>query len=156
MNTQTATFGAGCFWGVEETFRNIEGVLETEVGYAGGDTDSPTYQQVCTGMTYHAEVVRVTFDAEVVSYDALLNAFWQLHDPTQLNRQGVDTGTQYRTVIFTHSPEQAAAAEASKIRVQPHFDRPIVTQILPSPTFWSAEEYHQKYLLKRGKGSCHI
>ena len=156
MTEEKATFGAGCFWGVEETFRTLDGVLETRVGYTGGQKKSPTYQDVCSGTTHHAEVVEVMFDPARISYDELLEAFWQLHDPTQLNRQGPDYGTQYRSAIFTHSPEQAQIAEASKTKFQPHFKNRIVTVIEPIDEFWEAEEYHQKYLLKRGRGSCHI
>lgn len=154
MAIEKATFGAGCFWGVEEAFRNLSGVVETTVGYAGGITEEPDYESVCTDRTGHAEVVEVAFDPEEISYDTLLDTFWNIHDPTTLNRQGPDVGTQYRSVIFTHSQEQKDAAKASKQRAQSRFSRPIVTHILPAPTFWPAEEYHQKYLLKRGYGSC--
>lgn len=154
-----ATFGAGCFWGVESTFRKLHGVRETAVGYAGGTTDAPTYEQVCTGTTNHAEVVQIDFDPEHISYEKLLEAFWHLHDPTQVNRQGPDSGTQYRTVIFYHDEAQREAAEASKkaLDASGHFPRPIATLIEPAPTFWRAEEYHQQYFEKRGiQGSCHI
>ena len=155
---EKATFGAGCFWGVEATFRQIEGVTATAVGYMGGTLKNPTYKDVCTDRTGHAEVVEVEFDPAKVSYDDLLKVFWENHDPTQLNRQGPDYGTQYRTVIFYHSPEQQAAATASKEERQRsgNYKRPIVTQIVPATDFWRAEEYHQQYLEKRGLASCHI
>lgn len=153
-----ATFAAGCFWGVEATFRQLPGVIATAVGYIGGKTDNPTYEQVCTDRTGHAEAVEVEFDPAQVSYEQLLALFWQLHDPTQLNRQGPDHGSQYRSAIFTHSPEQQAAAEASKQELDKSgkFRRPIVTLIEPASTFYRAEEYHQQYLEKRGQSSCHI
>lgn len=155
---EKATFAAGCFWGVEETFRTLEGVESTLVGYIGGHTEQPTYKEVCTGQTGHAEAVEVTYDPSKVSYETLLNIFWENHDPTQLNRQGPDVGAQYRTAIFYHSNEQREAAEASKkaLNESGRFKRPIVTQIVPAPTFWHAEEYHQQYLLKRGLANCHI
>jgi len=155
---EKATFGAGCFWGVEATFRQIPGVAATQVGYMGGTLKNPTYKDVCTDRTGHAEVVEVTFDPSKVSYDQLLKVFWENHDPTQLNRQGPDTGTQYRTVIFFHTPEQEAAAKASKDERQRSglHKRPVVTQIVPATEFWRAEEYHQQYLEKRGLSSCHI
>lgn len=154
----TATFGAGCFWGVEEAFRRLPGVTDTAVGYEGGHLDSPTYQQVCTDRTGHAEVVQVEYDPEQVSFEQLLEVFWTSHDPTQLNRQGPDFGTQYRSVIFYHTPEQKEAAEASvrTLEAAGVFPRPIVTQIVPASTFWKAEDYHQQYLAKRGMSSCHI
>jgi peptide-methionine (S)-S-oxide reductase len=153
-----ATFGAGCFWGVEAAFRRIEGVRATAVGYAGGHLDQPTYKDVCYKGTGHAEVVEVDYDPDVVSYEALLDVFWDSHDPTQLNRQGPDVGDQYRSVIFTHDEAQQAAAEASKARLEAagRYRRPIVTQILPAPTFWKAEDYHQQYLEKRGLAVCHV
>ncbi len=153
-----ATFGAGCFWGVEEEFRKVPGVLATAVGYAGGTTQSPTYQDVCSDATGHAEVVEVEYDPAKVSYDDLLEVFWSNHNPTQLNRQGPDVGTQYRSAIFFHSPEQEAAARASKARLEKsgRFSRPIVTEIAPAAPFWRAEEYHQRYFEKRGGGSCHV
>ena len=153
-----ATFGAGCFWGVEEEFRKVPGVLQTAVGYAGGKTDHPTYEDVCSDETGHAEVVEVEYDPAKVSYDQLLDVFWNGHNPTQLNRQGPDVGTQYRSAIFFHTPEQKAAAEASKQRLEKsgRFGRPIVTEITPAPPFWRAEEYHQRYFEKRGGGSCHV
>ena len=158
MTTEKATFGAGCFWGVEETFRNLDGVTGTAVGYAGGATDNPTYEDVCTDETGHAEVVQVEFDPARITYDRLLETFWANHNPTQLNRQGPDVGTQYRSVIFYHSPEQKAAAEASKSELSKSgkFNRPIVTRIEPAPKFWRAEEYHQQYLQKRGQTHCAI
>ena len=158
MQTEKATFGAGCFWGVEETFRNVKGVLSTSVGYAGGTQENPTYQAVCTDKTGHAEVVQVEFDPSQVSYDQLLDVFWSNHNPTTLNRQGPDVGTQYRSVIFYHSPEQHASANASKEKLEKsgRFNRPIVTQIEPAPTFWCAEEYHQRYLQKRGQSHCAV
>ena len=156
QNLEKATFGAGCFWGVETTFRAVPGVVDAAVGYEGGSYPNPTYQDVCTGQTGHAEVLEVTFDPAQVSYDTLLNVFWENHDPTTLNRQGPDHGTQYRSAIFTHSPEQAATAQASKIAHQGDFKRPIVTEIVPASTFYRAEEYHQQYLGKRGLAHCHI
>ena len=153
-----ATFGAGCFWGVEEEFRKIPGVLQTAVGYSGGKTDNPTYEDVCSDETGHAEVVEVEYDPAKVSYDRLLEVFWNGHNPTQLNRQGPDVGTQYRSAIFFHTPEQRAAAEASKSLLERsgRFGRPIVTEITPASRFWRAEEYHQRYFEKRGGGSCHV
>ena len=158
MDTEKATFGAGCFWGVEETFRNLKGVLSTAVGYAGGTKESPTYEDVCTDRTGHAEVVEVEFDASQTTYDQLLEVFWSNHNPTTLNRQGPDVGTQYRSVIFYHSPEQKSAAEASRKEIDSsgRFGRPVVTQIEPAPKFWRAEEYHQRYLEKRGQSHCAI
>ncbi len=161
-NTQAklekATFGAGCFWGVEATFRALKGVTATRVGYAGGNTVNPTYHDVCYNETGHAEVVEVTFDPAQISYDALLNVFWANHDPTQVNRQGPDHGTQYRTVIFYHSPEQEAAARASKeaLDASGRLRKPVATVIEPAPAFYEAEDYHQQYLQKRGLASCHI
>lgn len=155
---ETATFGAGCFWGVEETFRQIPGVTDTAVGYLGGHLQNPTYQDVCTDETGHAEVVQVTYDPAKVSYDRLLDVFWSAHDPTTLNRQGPDVGTQYRSAIFFHSPEQERVAKVSKEKMQASgkFRRPIVTEITPASTFYRAEDYHQKYLAKRGMSHCHI
>jgi peptide-methionine (S)-S-oxide reductase len=155
---EKATFGAGCFWGVEEAFRTIKGVKDTAVGYTGGKLENPTYKDVCTNETGHAEVVEVTFDPAEASYDQLLDVFWNIHNPTTLNRQGPDWGTQYRSVIFFHSPEQEAAARASKEKLETSglYNRPIVTQIVPAPVFYRAEEYHQRYLEKRGVSSCHI
>jgi len=156
--TEKATFGAGCFWGVESAFGEIPGVLETAVGYMGGTLDNPTYKDVCTDRTGHAEVVQVTYDPARVSYKQLLNKFWDLHDPTTVNRQGPDVGTQYRSVVFFHTPEQQKAAIAVKEELgrSGKFRRPIVTEIAPAATFHRAEEYHQKYLEKRGVKSCHI
>ena len=156
--TDKATFGAGCFWGVEETFRQTKGVVATAVGYMGGSLQNPTYQDVCTDRTGHAEVVEVEYDPAQVSYDQLLDIFWANHDPTTLNRQGPDWGAQYRSAIFYHTPEQQAAAEASKAKQQAsgRFRRPIVTEITPAATFWRAEEYHQQYLAKRGQTQCHL
>jgi peptide-methionine (S)-S-oxide reductase len=153
-----ATFGAGCFWGVEAQFRQVKGVTATAVGYMGGALDKPTYQDVCTDRTGHAEVVAVEYDPDRVSYEDLLEVFWTNHDPTTLNRQGPDVGTQYRSVIFFHSPEQEAAARASKEEQgqSGRFRSAIVTQIVPAPTFWRAEEYHQQYLEKRGLAHCMI
>ena len=153
--SEKATFAAGCFWGVEAAFRKLPGVKATAVGYEGGTVERPTYDEVCSGMTGHAEAVEVTYDPERISYPELLNAFWQLHDPTTLNRQGPDIGTQYRSAIFTHSPQQEEAARASLAQAQPRFRAPIVTEITPGTGFWRAEEYHQCYLEKRGLGSCH-
>ncbi len=153
-----ATFGAGCFWGVEARFSEIPGVIDTAVGYEGGTLEHPTYKEVCTDRTGHAEVVQVTFDPSRVSYESLLDAFFALHDPTQLNRQGPDWGSQYRSVIFANSPEQAAEAQAkiAELSASGSFRKPIVTQVVEGQTFWKAEEYHQKYLEKRGMVSCHI
>src|SRR3954467_9201525 len=158
MATEKAMFGAGCFWGVETTFRNVKGVSDAAVGYAGGTTENPTYEDVCSSRTGHAEVVEVEFDPAVVSYRQLLDVFWANHNPTTLNRQGPDVGTQYRSVIFYYSPEQRAAAETSreKINMSGRFPRPVVTQIEPAPSFWRAEEYHQRYLQKRGQSHCAI
>jgi peptide-methionine (S)-S-oxide reductase len=154
--TKKATFGAGCFWGVEEEFRKAKGVVGTAVGYAGGSMDNPTYRDVCTNRTGHAEVVQVDYDPDQVRYEDLLEMFWSLHDPTQLNRQGPDVGTQYRSVVFVHDDEQRAAAEASKARLQEsgRFRQPIITRIEPAPAFWRAEENHQRYVEKRRGGSC--
>jgi len=149
-----ATFGAGCFWGVESAFRQIDGVTKTRVGYSGGTLEDPTYEDVCSHTTGHAEVVEVTYDDEEVSYEEMLNVFWRKHDPTQLNRQGWDIGDSYRTVVFFHDEEQHAAAERSKENEQAGHKKPIVTQIEPAQTFYEAEDYHQQYLEKRGKSSC--
>lgn len=152
-----ATFGAGCFWGVELTFQKTKGVTSTSVGYTGGTTRNPTYEQVCTGRSGHAEVVRVEFDPSIVSYEELLDVLWGCHDPTTLNRQGPDIGTQYRSAIYFHSPEQEASARASmkKVAQSGRFRSPIVTEITPAPEYYLAEDYHQQYLEKRGMGSCH-
>ncbi len=151
-------FGAGCFWGVEEAFRKLPGVKETAVGYAGGKTENPTYREVCADETGHAEVVEVEFDRAATSYRDLLNIFWTNHDPTTLNRQGPDMGSQYRSAIFFHSPEQQQQAEESKQELgqSGRFKRPIVTEITPAPSFYRAEEYHQRYLEKRGMSHCAI
>jgi peptide-methionine (S)-S-oxide reductase len=158
VKTEKATFAAGCFWGVEATFRDVPGVVGTQVGYDGGKTKNPTYEDVCTDTTGHAEAVEVEFDPAKVSYDKLLDVFWANHDPTTPNSQGPDFGTQYRSVIFYHSPEQQAEAQASKEKLEKsgRFKRPIVTQIVPEATFYRAEEYHQQYLEKRGLRECHI
>lgn len=158
MTREVATFGAGCFWGVEARFRQIDGVLETAVGYLGGDYENPSYEDVCSGRTGHAEVVQMVYDSGKVGYDELLEVFWEMHDPTSLNRQGPDTGTQYRSAIFYHTPEQKAAAEASRDRLDAsgRFSRPVVTEITPASTFYRAEEYHQRYLEKKGLSSCAI
>ena len=155
---EKATFAAGCFWGVEATFRALPGITATRVGYTGGSTDQPTYKDVCTDGTGHAEAVEVTYDPAKISYDDLLKVFWENHDPTTLNRQGPDVGTQYRSAIFYHTPEQETAARASKDRLTQSgaFRRPIVTQIVPAVDFWQAEDYHQQYLEKRGLAHCHI
>jgi len=151
-----ATFGAGCFWGVELEFRRVAGVRDALVGYEGGTLDDPRYEDVCSGETGHAEVVQVDFDPEVVSFDHLLDIFFGLHDPTTLNRQGPDVGTQYRSAIFYHDEAQKAAAEAKvqALTAEGRFRRPIVTRIVPAATFYKAEDYHQRYLEKRGRGSC--
>ena len=154
--TEKATFGAGCFWGVEVEFRNVPGVVDAAVGYEGGTVPNPTYEQVCRKGTGHAEVVEVEFDPAEVSYEELLDTFFELHDPTQLNRQGPDVGDQYRSVVFTQSAEQEQAARAARDRAQERFDRPVVTAIEPASDFWRAEEYHQQYLVKRGVASCRI
>ena len=153
-----ATFAAGCFWGVEATFRQLPGVSSTRVGYTGGSTSNPTYKDVCTDRTGHAEAVEVEYDPATLSYEKLLEIFSENHDPTQLNRQGPDYGSQYRSGIFYHTPEQQAEAKASKEKLeQAHrYSRPIVTQIVPATTFFEAEDYHQQYLEKRGLASCHI
>lgn len=154
---EKATFGAGCFWGPEESFRTLKGVLDTAVGYMGGSLDQPTYNDVCNDRTEHAEVVQVTYDPAIISYDKLLDLFWSMHDPTQVNRQGPDVGSQYRSVIFHHTPEQERAANELKKKLQDSgpYSRPVATEIAPAATFWRAEEYHQRYLAKRGLESCH-
>jgi peptide-methionine (S)-S-oxide reductase len=155
---EKATFAAGCFWGVEATFRQIPGVKGTRVGYIGGDLKNPTYKDVCTDRTGHAEAVEVDFDPAKVSYNDLLQVFWENHDPTQFNRQGPDYGSQYRSAIFFHSPAQEQAARQSKDELEKsgRFSRKIVTLIVPATTFYEAEDYHQQYLEKRGLASCHI
>jgi peptide-methionine (S)-S-oxide reductase len=156
MSNQTATFGAGCFWGVEHIFRQVPGVIDAVSGYSGGFVEDPDYGLVCTGTTGHAEVVQVTFDPEVVSYDQLLEVFWAMHDPTQVNRQGPDHGTQYRSIVLTHSQEQRTVAEASRDRAQGRFDAPIATEIRPFEAFYRAEDYHQRYYLRNGhEPYCH-
>lgn len=158
LELSLATFGAGCFWGVEELFRKLPGVIDTSVGYMGGTTDQPSYESVCTDATGHAEVVQVAYDPKRVSYEDLLRVFWENHNPTTPNRQGPDIGSQYRSVIFYHSPEQQKLAQESleALRRKRAFEHPIVTQIVPVTTFWKAEEYHQKYLFKQGKTHCSI
>ncbi|MBA3964083.1 MAG: peptide-methionine (S)-S-oxide reductase MsrA [Chthoniobacterales bacterium] len=158
MNNEKATFGAGCFWGVEEMFRNIKGVKSATSGYAGGATENPTYEEVCSHDTGHAEVVEVDFDPTQVGYEKLLDLFWSNHNPTTRDRQGPDVGSQYRSVVFYHSPEQKAAAEAKKAELEKSgkFRRPIVTQIEPAPAFYRAEEYHQQYLRKHGRSHCAV
>jgi len=158
MKTQLATFGAGCFWGVEEIFHHTDGVVSTAVGYMGGHTKNPTYEDVCTNETDHAEVVQIEFDPAKVSYEELLNIFWNNHDPTTPNRQGADVGTQYRSVIFYHSDSQKKAAEKSKTILEKSgkYTRPIVTEIVSARDFYRAEEYHQQYLHKRGLTTCQV
>ncbi len=153
---EKAAFGAGCFWGVEAAFRKVKGVVSTEVGYMGGWLKNPTYREVCSGQTGHVEVLQMEYEPSRVSYDELLDVFWEIHDPTQLNSQGPDVGTQYRSVIFFHNAEQEATAKSSKERLQNsgRFDKKIVTEILPASQFCRAEEYHQQYLEKRGVRSC--
>ena len=153
---ERATFAAGCFWGVEAAYRQVLGVISTQVGYSGGSVDHPSYKDVCTDTTGHAEVVEVTFDPGRVSFEELLDVFWANHDPTQLNRQGPDVGTQYRSAIFFHSPEQEKAALASRDRVQEKYEKPVVTKVESVQTFWPAEDYHQQYLEKRGLATCRI
>ena len=158
MAIEKAVFGAGCFWGVEARFGELSGVLDTAVGYEGGELEHPTYKEVCTDRTGHAEVVEVTFDSSRLSYESLLDTFFALHDPTQVNRQGPDWGSQYRSVIFTSSEDQfrEAKAKVSELNASGAFRKPVATQVLQSTTFWKAEEYHQRYLEKRGMVSCHI
>jgi peptide-methionine (S)-S-oxide reductase len=157
--TEKATFAAGCFWGVEEVFRTVPGVLKTRVGYIGGKTLNPTYKEVCTDRTGHAEAIEIEFDPKVVSYQHLLETFFEKHDPTTLNRQGPDVGTQYRSGVFYHSPAQQASAEAEieKRNASGDYARPVVTEVVPATTFYAAEDYHQRYFEKRGiDASCHI
>jgi peptide-methionine (S)-S-oxide reductase len=156
MATEKAIFAAGCFWGVEAAFRQVEGVLEVTSGYSGGHTERPSYREVCSDRTGHAEVVQVEFDPAKVSYDRLLDVFWQIHDPTQVNRQGPDIGTQYRSAIFYLTPEQEMAAKTSREQAQDRLSRPIATEITQASTFWPAEEYHQRYFEKHGFVGCHI
>lgn len=156
--TEFATLGAGCFWGVEDILRNVEGVVSATSGYCGGTTENPTYKEICTGKTGHAEVVQIEFDPNKISYETVLDYFFRLHDPTTLNRQGPDTGTQYRSVIFYHTPEQKQKAEKSikKWQDSGKFRSPIVTEVSPTSTFYRAEEYHQRYFAKNGGISCHF
>jgi peptide-methionine (S)-S-oxide reductase len=158
MTTEIATFGAGCFWGVEAAFSRVPGVIEAVSGYSGGHKENPTYKEVCTDETGHAEVVQVTYDSSKVSFERLLEVFWGMHDPTQVNRQGPDFGSQYRTAIFFHTPEQEASAKKVKavLNASGKFKRPIATEITAAGPFYRAEEYHQKYLEKRGATSCHF
>ena len=155
---EKATFGAGCFWGVEAQFAQLPGVLETAVGYEGGALKNPTYKDVCTDRTGHAEVVELEFDPEQISYRTVVEKFFALHDPTQLNRQGPDWGHQYRSAVFFHTPEQEETAREviAKLEAEKVFRKPVVTEVVPAQTFWRAEEYHQKYLEKRGAVSCHL
>ena len=158
MAMEKATFGAGCFWGIEARFAEMPGVLDTAVGYEGGELEHPTYKEVCTDRTGHAEVVDVTFDPSRISFDTLLDAFFAMHDPTQVNRQGPDWGSQYRSVVFAHSEEQARQAQAkiAELNATGAYRQPIATKVEPAKTFWKAEEYHQRYLEKRGMVHCHI
>jgi peptide-methionine (S)-S-oxide reductase len=156
LSTERATFGAGCFWGVEHVLRKVPGVSDVVVGYGGGSTPDPSYQDVCTGRTGHAEVAQVDFDPSIVSFEQLLEVFWGMHDPTQVDRQGPDHGSQYRSVILAHSPEQRAAAEASKVHATGRYDRPIATEITDAGAFYPAEDYHQEYYAKTGHTPyCH-
>jgi peptide-methionine (S)-S-oxide reductase len=157
--TKTATFAAGCFWGIEAAFRQIEGVLDTSVGYTGGHAEDPTYRQVCSDTTGHAEAVQVVYDPQQVTYEKLLEVFWKIHDPTQVNRQGPDVGSQYRSAIFVHNDRQERLAKESRgqLRQAGRFGgRDIATEIVPAETFWKAEDYHQQYFEKRGGGACHV
>ena len=155
---QEATFGAGCFWGVEDAFRQLEGVISTTVGYSGGEFENPTYEDVCSNQTGHAEVVKIEYDERKISYNELLKTFWDIHNPTTLNRQGPDVGTQYRSVIFYHTKEQESAATESRKQLEESkkYQNPIVTEIVPAKMFYRAEEYHQKYFQKRGISDCKI
>ena len=158
MEIETATFAAGCFWGVEAYLKRIKGVAATTAGYSGGRVENPSYEDVCTGLTGHAESVKVEYDPQVVSYERLLYHFWKIHDPTQRDRQGNDVGRQYRSAIFTHSPEQQAAAEKARdeLAQSGRYPRPIATEVVPAGEFWPAEEYHQDYLDKHPGGYCHV
>ncbi len=158
MKLEKATFAAGCFWGVEETFRTLPGVRKTSVGYTGGKTKNPTYEQVCANNTGHAEAIEIEFDPKKISYEKLLSIFFANHDPTQLNRQGPDVGEQYRSAVFFHSKKQRELAQKAKMELEKSkkFPRPVVTQVVPAPEFYPAEEYHQKYLQKRGMEACHF
>jgi peptide-methionine (S)-S-oxide reductase len=153
---EKATFAAGCFWGIENAFRQLPGVIDAVSGYTGGKKDNPTYKEVCTGKTGHAEAVEVTYDPEKISYGDLLHAFWVMHNPTQVDRQGPDFGTQYRSAIFCHGDAQMEAAKISLAQHQKRLSQKIATQIVPAATFWPAEEYHQRYVEKHGGGVCHI
>ena len=155
-STETAIFAAGCFWGVEAAFRQVPGVTEAVSGYTGGKTTNPSYREVCSGRTGHAEAVQVTYDPSRVSFEKLLDVFWQIHDPTTLNRQGPDVGSQYRSAIFVSGEEQRATAKTSLAREQQNQSRPIVTEIVDASTFYPAEEYHQRYFEKNGGAACHI
>jgi peptide-methionine (S)-S-oxide reductase len=154
--TQRATFAAGCFWGVEAAFRRVPGVTATRVGYTGGHTDDPSYYDVCSDTTGHAEAVEVTYDPEQVSYEELLAVFWANHDPTTPNRQGPDVGSQYRSAVFFHSPEQQEVALKTKAAIQAALPVPVVTEVVPAETFYEAEDYHQQYFEKQGRTSCHV
>ena len=156
MKTEKATFAAGCFWGVEAAFRQIKGVISTQVGYTGGNMENPSYEDVCSDETGHAEAVEVTFDPKKVSYGKLLEVFWNNHNPTQGNRQGPDVGTQYRSAVFYHNVKQKELAEKSMKEEQKKYDKKITTEIKPAEKFFRAEEYHQQYLEKRGLSTCHI
>lgn len=156
FHPETAVFAAGCFWGVQYYFDQVPGVLETTVGYTGGRTDNPTYETVCNTDTGHAEAVKVVFNPEVVSYETLLKHFFRMHNPTQLNRQGLDIGTQYRSVIFYHDEKQEKLAEAAKQQAQKQWDKPIATKVSKAKTFWEAEDYHQKFTERTGRGMCHV
>lgn len=156
--TQKATFAAGCFWGVEAAFRTLEGVIDTRVGYTGGETENPTYREVCSGRTGHAEALEITFDPDVISYKQLVELFWKVHDPTQINRQGPDVGTQYRSAIFFQTAEQKKIAEQSKAELEASgtYRKPVATRIVPAAPFYRAEEYHQRYFEKNGGPACHV
>ena len=156
MKSQTAVFAAGCFWGVEESFRKLKGVLSTRVGYMGGKTKHPTYKEVCAGNTNHAEAIEIKFNQDEISYEKLLEIFLKVHNPTTINRQGFDFGSQYRSAIFYTNEKQKKIAELYKKKMQKNFKEKIVTEIKPESVFYPAEEYHQKYLMKQGKASCHI
>jgi peptide-methionine (S)-S-oxide reductase len=155
MNPQKATFAAGCFWGVQEAFRDLPGITSTTSGYTGGTLENPTYEQVCTGTTGHAETVNIAFDQDLINYTRLLKKFWEIHNPTQKNRQGNDVGSQYRSAIFYHSEEQKRAAQESKAEEQKKYQNPIVTEITTAQKFHKAEKYHQNYLQKNPRGYCH-
>jgi peptide-methionine (S)-S-oxide reductase len=158
VKTEKATFAAGCFWGVESAFRQVAGVLDAQVGYTGGKTVNPTYREVCTGTTGHAEALEITFDPAKVPYETLVSLFFKMHDPTQVNRQGPDVGTQYRSAVFYHSPEQKAVAETIKATLSKSgkYKKALATEILPAEPFYRAEEYHQRYFEKNGGPACHI